>query len=336
MTDAPWAIGLVAAAVSWLAVIVLARAPWIVRLADHPNERSLHATPTPRIGGLGIGLGVAAGAFVAGSGKVETGLLLVAFALLVLSLADDVRSLPASLRLGAHLAAAIAAALLVAPGLGPGGLVAAVLAIAWSANLFNFMDGADGLAGGMAALGFAFLGVAAGSFGEIALATTCMLLAAASAGFLAHNFPPARVFMGDAGSIPLGFLAAALGLSGWVAGAWPPWFPFLVFSPFAVDATFTLLRRAAARERVWQAHRSHLYQRLVLSGWSHRRLALWAYALMLAAGCSALAARREGFMVQCVTILAWAALYALLAIAIQRHVSRQLRDRKPAPQGRHQ
>ena len=318
MSAAAWLPLAIAAAVAWAAILLLSRSPWITRLADRPNARSLHSVPTPRIGGLGMAAGVAAGAAVGGAGLASMPLLLVALALLLVSLADDVRSLPALVRLGAHLAAGAVAAILVAPGLAPWALVVAVLAIAWMTNLFNFMDGVDGLAGGMAVIGFGTCAVAAFSFGEVALAFSCALVAAASAGFLALNFPPARVFMGDAGSIPLGFLAAALGLQGWHAGAWPAWFPVLVFSPFIVDATLTLARRAAARERVWEAHRSHYYQRLVLAGLGRRALAGWAYALMLACAASALAVRREGFMLQCGTILAWAAFYALLAIAIDR------------------
>ncbi len=95
--------------------------------------------------------------------------------------------------------------------------------------------------------------------------------------------------MGDAGSIPLGFLAGALGVQGALAGAWPFWFPVLVFSPFIVDATVTLARRMVRREPFWRAHRAHYYQRLVLSGWSHRRVALGAYALMCAGAAAALA-----------------------------------------------
>jgi UDP-GlcNAc:undecaprenyl-phosphate GlcNAc-1-phosphate transferase len=328
--DMPWIAVAVAAAVSWAALAAIARAPWIVHLADRPNERSLHANPTPRIGGLGIALGIAAGAIVAGVDGPEAALLLAAAALLGVSVADDVRSLPALARLGAHAAAGAVAVAIATPNLSPPLFVACVVGVAWATNLYNFMDGADGLAGAMSLVGFGTLAIAAASFGEAGLAATCALVAAASAGFLGHNFPPARIFMGDAGSIPLGFLAAALGLRGWSSGAWPAWFPLLVFSPFAVDATLTLVRRALARERFWEAHRSHYYQRLVLAGWSHRRLALSAGALMIAVGGSALAARRGGFMLQCGTILAWAALYALLAIAIDRRAPRQPRSGRDA------
>jgi UDP-N-acetylmuramyl pentapeptide phosphotransferase/UDP-N-acetylglucosamine-1-phosphate transferase len=100
-----------------------------------------------------------------------------------------------------------------------------------------------------------------------------------------------RIFMGDGGSVPLGFLAASLGLEGWRRGLWPVWFCPLVFAPFLVDATVTLMRRAMRGEKFWLAHREHYYQRLVRSGWTHLRLACAESALMLACGGAALAAR---------------------------------------------
>jgi UDP-N-acetylmuramyl pentapeptide phosphotransferase/UDP-N-acetylglucosamine-1-phosphate transferase len=90
--------------------------------------------------------------------------------------------------------------------------------------------------------------------------------------------------MGDVGSVPLGFLAGAFGIMGWIERAWPWWFPALVFSPFIVDASVTLARRATRREPVWEAHRDHYYQRMVQLGWGHRGTALAGYALMLACG----------------------------------------------------
>ncbi len=324
----------VAAVVTAIGIAALARTRWAHRLADHPNARSLHRAPMPRIGGLGIAAGVAAGAVATGVSGIALALLGIALALMLVSMADDHRSLPASMRLAAHFAAAAVASAVAAPGASPVVLVAAVLTIAWMTNLYNFMDGADGLAGGMACLGFAAYAMAAWAFGDLALAGASAAVAAASAAFLGHNFPPARVFMGDAGSIPLGFLAAAFGLAGWRTGAWPAWFPALVFSPFIVDASVTLARRLAARERVWEAHRSHYYQRLVLSGWSQRRVALGAYALMAAAGASALAVRREGFLLQCGTIIAWAAVYALLLVAIDRRAPRKGPGGGPGVPGR--
>src|SRR4030095_6825063 len=137
-----------------------------------------------------------------------------------------------------------------------------------------------GLAGGMAVIGFGTYGLAAWLAGSSEFALLAWSIAAASAAFLLFNFPPARVFMGDAGSIPLGFLCGALGAYGIANEAWPAWFPLLVFSPFSVDASVAIARRVLRGERFWIAHRSHYYQRLVLSGWGRRRLAGWSYALM--------------------------------------------------------
>jgi UDP-N-acetylmuramyl pentapeptide phosphotransferase/UDP-N-acetylglucosamine-1-phosphate transferase len=175
------------------------------------------------------------------------------------------------------------------------------------------MDGSDGLAGGMAVIGFGAYAIAAHLSGAGPFAVLCASVAAAAAGFLVFNFPPARLFMGDAGSVPLGFLAGALGVVGWSRGFWPIWFPLLVFAPFVCDATLTLLRRALRRERVWQAHRDHYYQRLVRMGFGHRGTALVEYAVM--AGCAAIAllARREPSTVQAGALALAAAL--LIAIA---------------------
>ena len=322
--------GLVTWVVEALAVATLAMAIARSRsarcLADHPNERSLHASPVPKVGGIALVLvALPVAAFRADTDILV--LLACALFLALLSVLDDVRSLPIEVRLPAHLAAAAVAVLAIVPqaGIESGaawveGLLA-VAAIAWMTNLFNFMDGSDGLAGGMAAIGFASLALVAGAHFP-PLAWCAAAIAAASTGFLAVNFPPARVFLGDAGSIPLGFLAAGLGLVGCVRGAWPAWFPALVFSPFIADATVTLVRRALRREKVWRAHREHAYQRLVLAGWPKRRLAIAAFATMAAAGASAVAALRLGPMLQCGILAAWAVLYALLFLAIDRHAGR--------------
>jgi UDP-N-acetylmuramyl pentapeptide phosphotransferase/UDP-N-acetylglucosamine-1-phosphate transferase len=114
-------------------------------------------------------------------------------------------------------------------------------------------------------------------------------IAGSALGFLMFNFAPARLFMGDAGSAPLGFLAGALGVLGWQGGAWTGWFPVMVFSTFLVDASMTLGYRLARGERVWVAHKEHLYQRMVAGGLGHTRTALVAYGLMATAACLALA-----------------------------------------------
>ncbi len=120
--------------------------------------------------------------------------------------------------------------------------------------------------------------------------------------------------MGDAGSIPLGFLAAGMGLWGWQQGYWAVWFPLLVFSPFIVDASVTLAKRTLRGVKITEAHREHYYQRLIQMGWGHRNVALLEYALMLAAGVSALVSVREAF--PALTFLVWGVIYALLMMAV--------------------
>jgi UDP-N-acetylmuramyl pentapeptide phosphotransferase/UDP-N-acetylglucosamine-1-phosphate transferase len=184
-------------------------------------------------------------------------------------------------------------------------------------NLYNFMDGSDGLAGGMTVFGFGALGAAAvGSATDIGLASLC--IAAAAAGFLFHNFHPARVFLGDAGSIPLGFLAGSLGLAGWARESWPLWFPVLVFSPFVIDASLTLAARLLRGEKPWRAHREHAYQRMVAGGLGHRRTALLWYLLMAACAFSGLLGLGLSASGQWILLAAWAGLYGILAVVTTR------------------
>lgn len=323
MTAGPVMAAVIAFVVTLVAIAALARSAAAASLVDHPNERSLHARPTPRIGGLGILIGLLASAALLG---VSAGLWLFLMALVlgVVSAFDDAQSLPVATRLGAHLVAAGLAVVVAGPapaaatGLGLAWTIVAALAITWMTNLYNFMDGADGLAGGMAVIGFGALAWAAYAAGAGDLAAACSAVAATCVAFLVFNFPPARVFMGDAGSVPLGFLAGALGWLGLVRGVWPWWFPLVVFSPFIVDATVTLLRRIAASERVWKAHRSHYYQRLVLAGWSHRRLAAAEWALMLVAALSALLALGETAAMRNAILCVLALAYGFLAFAIDK------------------
>jgi UDP-N-acetylmuramyl pentapeptide phosphotransferase/UDP-N-acetylglucosamine-1-phosphate transferase len=252
---------------------------------DTPNERSLHAAPVPRTGGLAIAAGVAIACVLVWPGLPA--ILLAAAALAAVSFADDLLGLRARVRLLLHLGAALAALWFDLEVRSVLALAVLALALAWTANLYNFMDGSDGLAGGMAVFGFGTYALAAWLSGAVTLAALCASIAAASGAFLVFNWHPARLFMGDVGSVPLGLLAGALGLQGWAIGAWPLWFPLLVFAPFMCDATLTLIKRALRRERLWQAHRDHYYQRLVRMGFGHRGAAYIEYAAM--AGCAALA-----------------------------------------------
>jgi UDP-N-acetylmuramyl pentapeptide phosphotransferase/UDP-N-acetylglucosamine-1-phosphate transferase len=285
----------VAFLVSLLVTAALSRYRGRFALLDHPNARSLHARARPRSGGIGILAGLTCGIVMSGlwSGWPRAGevaLLLVA----AISFADDIKHRPAWLRLTVHLLAAVIFAwvsgyaltdLKVLPGLtlaAPGWLLMgfSVLLIAWFINLYNFMDGMDGLAGGMAVIGFGTFALLGLYMHENVFGFSALLVALSAAGFLVFNFPPARIFMGDVGSGSLGFLAALFILWGDRAGI-PLWLGLMVFSPFLVDATWTVARRALHGKKPWEAHREHFYQRLVGAGWSHRRTTLWAYFLML-------------------------------------------------------
>jgi UDP-N-acetylmuramyl pentapeptide phosphotransferase/UDP-N-acetylglucosamine-1-phosphate transferase len=280
---------------------------------DHPNQRSLHAAPTPRVGGLGLMPAALAAMAISGRAPLAAGL---ALALMIVSVVDDWKDLSPALRLPLHLVAAAAFVWLTIPQGAVLVLVVLALAVGWMTNLYNFMDGSDGLAGGMALIGFGTYALAAAIAGDSGFAQVNFCVAAAAAGFLVFNFPPARVFMGDAGSIPLGFLAAALGLQGWSEGLWPLWFPLVVFAPFVLDASVTLARRLLRGERVWQAHRSHYYQRLILLGWSHRRTAAAEYALMAASGAVAVAAVFIAPRLQVSLLVGLAGVYVAAALAI--------------------
>jgi UDP-N-acetylmuramyl pentapeptide phosphotransferase/UDP-N-acetylglucosamine-1-phosphate transferase len=236
--------------------------------------------------------------------------------LFVLSLFDDMRGLPVRQRLVGHILAA--AILVVGSGLsnsqGIMVTLAVLLSTVWMTNLYNFMDGSDGLAGGMALFGFTFYGIAALFAHNETLALMNFAISAATSGFLYYNFPPARVFMGDAGSIPLGFLVAAMGLWGWQQGCWTVWFPLLAFSPFIVDASVTLIKRTLRGVKVTEAHREHYYQRAILLGWSHRKLVLAEYLLMLGSGSLALLTLNQAFPWQ--VLLVCAGIYVALMLSL--------------------
>jgi UDP-N-acetylmuramyl pentapeptide phosphotransferase/UDP-N-acetylglucosamine-1-phosphate transferase len=310
---------LLAASIAFLMALALVRLLWSERLAslvlDRPNERSLHVRPTPRTGGVGIMLAVALTLLVTPGAPLA--IVVPAVVLAAIFLADDVGGLPVPVRFGAQLLAAITFlvwsgpyALWLLPMLAVGTV--------WCMNLYNFMDGSNGLAGGMAVLGFGTLALASWQAGAPDLTLLAAVIAGAAAGFLVWNFDPARIFLGDAGSIPLGFLAAAIGIEGWRRGAWPFWLPLLAFSPFVVDATVTLLRRIARGEKPWEAHRTHYYQRLIRSGAGHRRVALMAYGVMLLAGGSALSHRTAPTEAVGVHLLFWAAIYVAIAVVVDR------------------
>ncbi|MBM3571154.1 MAG: glycosyltransferase family 4 protein [Alphaproteobacteria bacterium] len=245
------------------------------RLLDHPNERSSHAVPTPRGGGIGILLvllpALAVHGYLADYGAKAALAALLALGLGAVSWIDDRRRLQALPRLAAHLAVACIGCLMlegpVLPASIPFWLERTLIVIAWVwfINLYNFMDGIDGITGAETmAIGAGLFALAAIAGSGVGDGVPALMLAAAAAGFLVWNWHPARVFMGDVGSVPLGFLAGWLLLDAAARGAFMPAIILPLY--YCADATLVLIRRLLRGERVWQAHRQHWYQRAIQHG----------------------------------------------------------------------
>lgn len=239
---------------------------WFV--GDNPNERSMHVGVIARNGGIGLLVGtmpVALWAATRGERPYRLAFALgLTLILAAVSFLDDRRGLPAGVRLAVHLG--VGAAVVLILGVPLVWLLPSLLAVAWFINLYNFMDGLDGLAGGAAVAGFLGYAILAWSGADREIALVAIAFVGGAVGFLALNWPPARIFLGDVGSTALGLAAATLGLAGMMRGLWPWWYPLAAFPMFVGDASVTLLRRAWRREVLWLAHRSHLYQRAALAG----------------------------------------------------------------------
>jgi UDP-N-acetylmuramyl pentapeptide phosphotransferase/UDP-N-acetylglucosamine-1-phosphate transferase len=273
------------------------------RVMDHPNDRSLHEQPTPRGGGVGIVLPsvlilASAPWWMPDAATPALWLAVLSLCVAVVGLVDDVRSLSAAVRLVFQLLVAAVFANVVAgwmtlelPGLGRvdlGGLAmpVTVLFVVWLTNAYNFMDGIDGIAGlqGVVA-GVGWVG--AGHYlGDSLLTGAGAVIAGASLGFLLFNWAPASIFMGDVGAPFLGFIFAGLTVYASARSALVATAGLLFVWPFLFDSIVTLVRRAVRRENLLRAHRSHLYQRLVLAGASHRNTSL-LYGALAAIGVAA-------------------------------------------------
>ena len=322
LADLPWPAALAAFVLSAVALGALEygrdRLPQAL-----PSDRSLHRRPVSRVGGLAIWAGFLPVALMAPVPMPGGPVWLAAWAAVTaVSFADDWRGMPPAARLTVHALASLAVA---AAFLHPEraawtpptyffalGLTA--LAFAWSANLFNFMDGNDGLAAVMAICGFGAYGAAALRAG--APCAPYFALAAATLPFLAVNLPPARTFLGDGGSIGLGFLAAVFGFAGVRAGTWPEWFPLLVFLPFIADATVTVIRRMARGDHLFEAHKTHYYQRLHRLGAGHGGTLLFYGVLMFGTAASALFTLATGPAAGWGVLAAWVATIGVLFAGI--------------------
>lgn len=291
---------ILSAVISYLGIEVFRRRSLARNWFDVPNERSSHDRPTPRGGGLTIAaicLLSYAGISAIYPGTLSWGYFFGAILIATVSWLDDLYSIAFGWRLLVHFGSAF---LVVAssgywqnieiPGLfsislGYMGPVITVIWIVWVINAYNFMDGIDGIAGLQALVtsaAWASVSWFAGAEGNFLYA---IVIFGACAGFLAHNWSPARVFMGDVGSAFLGFTFAAMPLL-FVRSDWPspgllPFAAIFFLWPFVFDPVLTLIRRLVRREAIWTPHREHLYQKLVIAGFRHGPVAA-AYGVFAA------------------------------------------------------
>jgi UDP-N-acetylmuramyl pentapeptide phosphotransferase/UDP-N-acetylglucosamine-1-phosphate transferase len=321
MGDAAWpaavgvVTGLLACLITRLLIPLLAHR----QILDRPNERSSHRVPTPRGGGIAvIGSILLAWILLARTESVQSAVFGIAFGAVLLaavSWLDDLRGLSPVVRLAVQ-AAAVAIGIFVLPG--PRGLfflVAIGLTWIWWINLFNFMDGIDGLAGSeAAAIGAGLLLFATvGAGADPALPAIAAAVTGAAIGFLVWNWSPARIFLGDVGSVPLGYILGFLLLDVAVRGYWK--IALILPLYFVADATITLARRLLRGERVWQAHREHFYQQAMRRGLGHAAVVKRVIAAdLVLIGCSWAAENAWG----AVSLAVSAATVAILLTALAR------------------
>jgi Fuc2NAc and GlcNAc transferase len=263
-------------------------------LMDIPNERSSQSAPIPRGGGIAIAIAGIIGVVLLWSREMVPGWLLVGFclpgiAIAVVGFIDDAVQVSAFIRFTVHIVACSIglvmipdAAQMVFPGAQVPELLLQfilVVGLAWAVNLFNFMDGIDGLAGIEAVYIAVAILLLAFANGQLESALPAAVTGAAALGFLAYNWPPARLFMGDVGS---GFLGYALGFSmlAAIADGLNIWAAITVVGAFVADSTVTLLTRILRGEKASQAHRTHAYQRLA-QRWGHGKVTVLYLAINL-------------------------------------------------------
>ncbi|MGF1601911.1 MAG: glycosyltransferase family 4 protein [Thermosynechococcaceae cyanobacterium] len=284
-------------------------------LIDIPNERSSHTQPTPRGGGLGFILSfytVAGLASILNPAKSPEFIWLILIPLILIGFLDDWKNLPASIRYLVQLS--VSAIVITSLGAFPiisnqsttpileiGAMIVSIIAMTALINFYNFMDGLDGLVAGTALIQLSFLAFWSHN-------PSLWILVAALSGFLLWNWHPAKIFMGDSGSTFLGATIAVAILSKNTTPT-DAWAALSITFPITADAIYTLSRRLLRRENIFQAHRSHLYQRLQQSGWSHGQVAIAYMAITLTMTIAILAYGGLGAVVSCF----WFATFILLA-----------------------
>jgi UDP-GlcNAc:undecaprenyl-phosphate GlcNAc-1-phosphate transferase len=310
---------LLAAVLAWTLVPVAERVAWKIGAIDEPNERSLHTTPTPKLGGLAILVGIlVSGALFMPVGPETRGILAGAAAIAALGVVDDVFVLPALPKLlGQIVAASIAVfngvrltafTLPFLGGVDPAsvdlfslpmigqvdlGELLAIFGIVAAINVINFIDGVDGLAAGVCVISAVTLSVIALSLDRETAAVLAALTAGAALGFLRHGFPPASSFMGDTGSNLLGYMLAVIAIQGALKtnAVVALFFPLIVLAVPILDTGFVVAKRVKYRTPIYRADRWHFHHRMANMGFSQRRTLAYLYGWTAVMATLALALR---------------------------------------------
>lgn len=286
----------------------------VVYLPDFPVERSLHKKETSRSGGLAILFGIIIGlVFIHPPFNRSWMFYFSALSVFIISFLDDIQDVFWVWRLCIHI---WAAALVVLTDQIPHYPVwFIVLGLVWMTNLFNFMDGMDGFAGSQSLIGFSCLTYLGWTNHATLYTEINAVIVATTMGFLWFNLPPAKLFMGDGGACFLGFCAGSSSLIGVHIGATNLLSCIILWSPFLVDASVTLLARVIRLEKIWIGQRNHFYHKLLLQ-WGHRKTWLLYFVIMIFAGISALWTSDHPSLFFPV---AWAIFYALFFIWIHKN-----------------
>lgn len=277
------------------------------KIVDMPGSRSSHKTPKPRTGGIAIFFAFAVsfsmGLIWKNVGLTQTqlaGLVIGFVCFFIFGLLDDILKFKAPIKafvpliiIMLSIAMGMVIKTLTIPFFGriELGVLSVPLTLLWVfffTNIFNFMDGIDGLAAGFSSIVSLFLLIVAAITGNYLIMVIAIAILGSSLGFLKHNFPPARIFMGDSGSLFLGFLFSEILVLGEITNSIPFTVPALLFGVFVFDGAFTILLRLLQGKNIFLAHREHLYQRLLMAGFSHQKVSLINYAISVILGLFAL------------------------------------------------
>lgn len=300
MSGNSWIVAATAFAVTVIGVPIVRQLCFRFGLHDRPGPLKIHTQPTSRLGGAAIALSLIAGMCLVTDFHIDLNFVAALGLIWTAGFFDDVRGLSLGYRLAAQFAGAILLWLegwrLPYLGSGPMGFLGICIYIAATANAFNFLDGADGIAAGVAACiaaGYVALpGIGLSPFGSLVASS----LLGACAGFLIFNFPPAKIFMGDSGSTTLGFGIAFLGLDFYRGHSAPNQqllFPILIAALPLLDTVLAVLRRILSRVSPFEGDRRHAYDLLLARGWSPRRVAFTCYANAIAMGMAGWLAMRS-------------------------------------------